>query len=638
MYPARMRFVLGSFLLVACSSSPARPTAAPVPAPAPAAPIVVTPPAVPAATPAVPIVIADDASEAAFRDPDRRKKIEAAFPAIEKQIQSEMQAQGLPGLVFGIVVDGELAYAKGFGVTDVASKRTPDADTVYRIGSISKSFTALALLSLRDDGALQLDDPLAKWIPEAARLVYPSRDARPITLRQLTNHTSGLPRMGSFEFETAPSEDTVVTSLAKTSLESTPGTRWNYSNLGFGLLGIVVAHAAKAPFHDVVASRLWKPLGMTATVWDQADVPAGKLAPAFTPGPNGPAPKPALARLGAVDGAGGIYSSVRDMAKYVAFQLAAYPPRNADDTGPIKRATLREAHSTGVAAGLRPGPAFAASTYGFGWAKMQSCRFDDVVGHNGAIDSYHTNITFSPSRGIGMIVMTNFDRGSPDAILENALATLEKTGAISQREQPASPRLAEAMKRLLAIYHQWDEAAFKAILARPIDPREQAELAGYKQLHGACTTFKIARQESPQAGTFDVTCERGAFQMQVSTDSQGQIDGFIGFSKGVAPSPAFASTAQAVLALQAKWDDKIYKKHLAKGGPADVVKALATQFHARHGDCKLAAPLHEGLDFGYQLACKKEDVEMFLITDPKDPTQVLGVNLRPVRDAPMKCE
>jgi hypothetical protein len=395
------------------------------------------------------------------------------------------------------------------------------------------------------------------------------------------------------------------------------------------LLGIVVAHAAKVPYHDFVTSRILTPLGMTSTVWDQAKVPAGKLAPATGP---------KLAQLGAIESAGGIYSSVRDMAKYVAFQLAADPPRSADDSGAVKRATVREAHSTGYAAGIRLVPSFAAGTYGYGWARNQSCRFDDLIQHNGAIDSYRADIAFLPSRGVGVIVMTNFPMGNTGAFVDRTWAELEKTGALVPRESAPNPRLAEAMKKLLAIYDHWDEAAFKDILGRPIDPREHDELAGYKQLHGACTTFTLAQQESAQSGTFDVACEHGTFQMQLAMNSQGKIVGFAGFSKGVTMPPALAKTSQAAFALHAKWDDKIYAKYLAKAAPADAMKQLAKEFHDRHGDCKIVAPLHEAFDWGYQLACKKEDVEMYFETAPNDATQITGIHLRPVHGTPTKCE
>jgi CubicO group peptidase (beta-lactamase class C family) len=332
----RRRVIWISSIVIACSGAPPRSAAPPRPtSPAPVA----TPAAVAPTAPAM-LVAADDPGFA-FKDPNRLKTLLTAVPAIEKQIDDQMKKESLPGLAIGIVVDGALVYSKGFGVTSVETKAVPDADTVYRIGSITKSFTGLALLSLRDEGVLQLDDPLAKWIPEAHQLVYPSRDSARITLRQLANHTSGLPRMGPFPPEDGPTEDMVVRALDKLQLETTPGTNWKYSNLGFSLLGIAVGRAAKAPYHHVIAKRIIGPLGMASTGWAAETVPNGKLAPPHRPSPNGPTLAPTSARLGAADGAGGIYSSVRDMAKYVGLQMSAYPPRNADESGPFRRATLR---------------------------------------------------------------------------------------------------------------------------------------------------------------------------------------------------------------------------------------------------------------------------------------------------------
>src|SRR3569623_1859016 len=264
--------------LVACGASSPPPSAAPTAGgAAPAA----TPVIAPSPPPAQPQLFAPAAPPPAFADPDRRAKLAAAFPAIDKALEQERVAQGLPGVAVGIVIDGELAYAKGFGVVDPATKTVPDADTVYRIGAISKSFTGLALLSLRDEGGLSLEDPLARWIPEAAKIVYPTRDERPITLHQLAQHTSGLPRMGPFDPDNAPDAATVVGSLAKIELERAPGLE-------------------------------------------------------------------------------SVYSSGRDMAMYAAFLRAAYPPRDADDQGPIRLATIREAQITGFALEPRIRPAHGA--------------------------------------------------------------------------------------------------------------------------------------------------------------------------------------------------------------------------------------------------------------------------------------
>jgi CubicO group peptidase (beta-lactamase class C family) len=601
-------------------------------------PVVVAPSPPPVVmTPAVlPGIVASDRDPGfAFKDPKRREKLAAAFPAIDKAIEAEMTAQAVPGLAFGIVIDGELVHAKGFGVT-VPGGKPPDADTVYRIGSITKSFTGLATLALRDAGMLELDDPLAKWIPEAAQLVYPSKDSTPITLRQLANHTSGLPRMGTYDPEKGVTEDVVVKTLPKLALETAPGTNWKYSNLAFGLLGIALGRAAKMPFHDVVAANVLKPLGMTATTWTHEGI--ANLALPTLPGPKGPITSPqAPARLGAGDGGGGIFSSVRDMAKYVAFQLAAYPPRSGDDPGPLRRASVRESHLTGVAAGFNPAPPASTQSYGFGWARFESCELDDMVGHNGAIDSYRSEIRFSPSRGVGVIVLTNFGNANAGAFVDKAIAELGKTGAFEPRVPSPSPALETAMGRLLAIYQTWDEAAFAKILSRPIDPREKGELETYKQLHGACTGFAPATIETPGAGSFALKCERGMLEMELNIDGAGLIQGFFGFSRGVEPPPALAKTAAAVISLQMKWDDKLAAKVFAPAMPIAERKNHAATFHKRHGDCKLVRPIHLGFDWGYEVACKKEDVEMFLIPAPGDATKLAGLQLRPVRGAPKRC-
>jgi CubicO group peptidase (beta-lactamase class C family) len=474
---------------------------------------------------------------------------------------------------------------------------------VYRIGSISKSFTALSLLALRDEGKLELDDPLAKWIPEAAQLVYPTRDARPLTLRQIASHTSGLSRMGAgFDFEAAPTEEAVVRTLPKMALESTPGTRSSYSNLGFGLLGIVVGRAAKQPFHDVVTAKILKPFGMTATAFDEAQVPKDRLAPP-QPVPGAPAPK--LARLGAVDGAGGIYSSVRDMAKYVAAQLAAYPARSDAEGEGIRRATLREAHSTGVPNNLEMQPKVAMISYGFGWAQEKTCQFDDIVTHGGAIDSYRSDIRFVPSRGVGFVFLTNFGNAATHKFTEGALEELRKTGALETRRAQPMPALVDAVNKLLGIYHQWDEAAFTKILARPIDPREKEELATYFKLHGKCSNPVPATIDTPAAGSFSLTCERGKLELQVITDPRGLIQGFFGRSSGVTLPANQKATLDAIVAIHNKWDDKAYAKRFTKFMPAPQMKKFITEFHAQQGTCKVTGSLHVGFDWGATVECSK---------------------------------
>ncbi|HET9987426.1 MAG TPA: serine hydrolase domain-containing protein, partial [Kofleriaceae bacterium] len=476
----------------------------------------------------------------------------------------------------------------------------------------------------------------------------PTRDERPITLRQLAQHTSGLPRMGPFEPEHAPDEATVVGSLAKIELERAPGLESVYSNLGFSLLGIVVSHAAKRPLHDVIAARIFTPLGMTSTSWDAATVPAGHLAPAFMKGPDGGTSPPA--RLGAADAAGGIYSTVRDMGRYAAFLLAAYPPRDGDEVGPIRRATIREAQLSGFALEPRVEPVATAkagepivkldaAVYGFGWVHDQTCTATDLVWHNGAIDSYRADLRLRTASGIGVVVLSNFGNANTEAFAERAIATLEATGAMKPREPVVTDAFTPVMTKFLDVYNAFDEAKLAAILARPVDPREHEELAGYKALHGSCTAFKQSKALPNNGARFAFTCERGQFEVDVNF-AGGKIGGFLGRSPGLAPPANVAKlfTAAVALHLNGPWSDATYKQVFPnKQIPEAQAREVAKDLHAQFGPCKLGRFTHEGFGWAVDLACSKgKALTLSIQFDPHGDLQ--GIQFHPPEGvAPQRC-
>lgn len=584
---------------------------------------------------------AEASRAAAFADPARRAKLEAAFPAIDARIESEMKAANVPGLAVAIVIDGDVAYAKGFGVADIATKAPARADTVYRIGSITKSFTGLAILSLRDQGVLGIDDPLVRWIPEAAGLVYPTRDAQPITLRQMLNHSSGLPRMGSYPPEEGPKEKTIAESLAGLALDRSPGVAPEYSNLGFSLLGIVVGRAARRDYHAVIAERIWKPLGMTSTYWESEEVPAGRLAPAYRPSPKGPLPAEKRARLGAGDGAGGIYSTVEDMGRYLAFQLDAYPPRSDADEGPIRRSTRREAHATGIhgqtkvamALGAKPGEPLVhavSDTYGFGWGREESCLFDELVGHGGAIDSYRADVSFLPSRGVGVVVMSNFGAANTSGFSRVVLEELRKTGALEARTEPLDPAFEAAATQFIGVLNKWDQKALAAMLDpnRPPLPEEKDEIEGYHALHGACTSFHPVDAGSKAQARIGFACERGVFEVMMQLDPMSRkVVGFVGTSREVTAPPALAAAATAITGLLTTWDEAVYQQYLSKAEPPhDVMREAFAEIGAAHGACKVKTPIHVGFDWGFELACERGGtLALTIVTDPAEPTTVRGL-------------
>jgi len=532
-------------------------------------------------------------------------------------IAEEMKLQNVLGLALGVVIDGELAYEKGYGVVDVDAKTVPDADTAYRIGSISKSFAALGVLALRDDGVLQLDDPLVRWIPEAAALIYPTHDARPITLRQLLTHTSGLVR--AVDFKKTATEDVFLAQLHGLALENPPGQQFVYSNLGFALLGIVVARASHATLADAIAKRVFGPLGMTASAYDSTP----KLAPAYEP--DNKTRKTDIEHLAVAGGAGGVVSTVRDMARYVAFELSAYPPRSGDDRGPLHRATIREAHSTGFAvdAELQPHPNakrgepvydLDAFSYGFGWEHHKTCQFDDLVEHGGAIDSHRASAQFLTQHGVGVVVLSNFGNANTFQFGKRVLDELRATEAL--KPYVAHPKLAPeydaTMTKFLAIYNEWNEDAFKALLSRPLDPREHDELAGYKKLHGACSAFTAKEIKTSHAATFTMTCEHGELEMSTDIAPDGRLGGFTGISHKV-PVPAdITRAANAWMSLMARWDDGLYARTFADPKQREDVKRGAQVIHTDVGTCKPREIVHEGTSWGFDTTCEHGKVHFYI--------------------------
>jgi len=227
---------------------------------------------------------------------------------LQRFLELRMNRANMPGLAFGLVVDGELVWSFTGGVRDLGTGDPVGADTVFRIGSATKTVTAAAILQLRDAGSIGLDEPVAGQVPELGSVVYPTSDSPPITYRHLLTHTSGLPRVGELDYYTRPdqsvTEAELMAALDAAALEFSPGTRTRYSNLAFGLAGLAVGRASGQPFREVVAERLLAPLQMDSTVWEPEAVPPERLATGYALEEGRRVPVHHW-RLGAAEGMGG---------------------------------------------------------------------------------------------------------------------------------------------------------------------------------------------------------------------------------------------------------------------------------------------------------------------------------------------
>src|SRR6478736_5845599 len=191
---------------------------------------------------------------AAFADSDRAAKLAAAYPEIDRLFEKYAADSHVPGAAWGIIVDGELAHTGVTGYRDVPSKAPVTPDSVFRIASMTKSFTAMAILKLRDEGKLSLDDPAERYVPEMKALVYPTSDSPRITIRHLLSHAEGFPEDNPWGDRQLADSDEQLSQMIKGGIpfSNAPGIAYEYSNYGFAILGRIVSNVSGEKYTDFV--------------------------------------------------------------------------------------------------------------------------------------------------------------------------------------------------------------------------------------------------------------------------------------------------------------------------------------------------------------------------------------------------
>lgn len=363
----------------------------------------------------------------------------------------------LYGAAAGVVHRGELVWSGGAGFADRATGTPAGPDMLYRIASITKTFTGTAILQLRDAGKLHLDDPLVQWIPELGRSADADAVSK-VTIRRLLSHESGLvsePPGTDFLAEPPRYEGVAARTLERASEIFTavpPNTQLKYCNLGYQMLGETVSRASGTPYPQYVAERILAPLELTSTGFEPLDPvlaarrAVGYSARAFSDElPVAPSMPPIWAE-------GGLWSTVADLARWLSFQLAAYPEGRDANAGRelagasvLSAATRREMHKPRYLSDEEWSSAWGVSWY--------CVRKDGVtwVQHSGGLPGFVSNACFDRGSGVGAIALVN---GGADA---SALAMALGAQA-RELAQAAAPALREAaptpgeLRPLLGLY------------------------------------------------------------------------------------------------------------------------------------------------------------------------------------------
>jgi CubicO group peptidase (beta-lactamase class C family)/N-acyl-D-aspartate/D-glutamate deacylase len=461
-----------------------------------------------------------------FTDPDRVARLESALPDIDRLFQAYAADRKIPGMIWGVVIDGRLAHVASTGVRDRASKAPVTPDTAFRIASMTKSFTALAILKLRDEGRLSLDDPVSKWIPQFAKMELPTRDSAPLRVRQLMSHSAGFPEDNPWGDQQLSATDEALDAwlAAGIPFSTPPGTRYEYSNYAFGLLGRIVSRASGMPYEQYMREHILEPLGMRATTFEFSTIPQTSRAIGYRLKPDGTyAEEPPLPH-GVFGAMGGLLTTAGDLGRYVAFHLSAWPARDDPDTGPVNRASVREMAHLWTPANLTAratGGAVQAtqSGYGYGLRIAADCRFDRIVSHGGGLPGFGSFMQWLPDYGVGMFAMATLTYAGPSEPISSAWDVMLKTGALRPREWQATARQIEMRDHVFNLWTRWDDAevariaAVNFLLDAPAAQR-QAEIRALKNDVGECAAAGPVRAENWLRGQVNLQCDTaivGAF-------------------------------------------------------------------------------------------------------------------------------
>ena len=435
------------------------------------------------------------------------------------------EAAHVPGLVWGIVQGGKLAYVGALGEQDTGTHQPVTADSVFRIASMSKAFTALALLKLDDTGKLSLDSPLAVYVPQAKGWRYPTDDSPALRVRDLIGHTAGLGPDDPWSDRQQPMDEQTFTALLEKgfSFNHAPETSYEYSSVGYALLGRVISNVSGHRYDRYIESTFMRPLGMDASGYEIADVPVERLAVGYRWENEAFVREPTMAN-GAFGAMGGVHTSANDYARWVEFLLSAWPARDDPDTGPARRAVVRELAigSSFPRLGSRPrqgtaGPCYFATVYSAGFNVVRDCDLGLVLTHNGGYPGYGSTVLLMPEYGVGIFAFTNRTYAVPTGVVFDAAQMLKDAGLLKEPAKPVAPALARAYAVAGTMYHAGsvgpglDDLAVNFLVDRSADGWGQ-EFARLKDKVGDCAAQEPVVSTGLRSGDFAWHCDHGSVQ------------------------------------------------------------------------------------------------------------------------------
>lgn len=448
------------------------------------------------------------------------EKIKALIPELDAKFQDFKVKSHLSSVAYAVLLDGKIIYQSNSGIVNYKTNKVADNQSVYRIASMSKSFASVAILQLRDAGKLKLDDPVWKYIPEIKGQKY-SADSPEITVRHLLTHAAGFPEDNPWgDRQLGISEATMLKMFKKgISFSNEPGVAYEYSNMGFAMLGQIIKNVSGQSYQSYIIEKVWKPLGMKNTYWDYAKVPDNQLVRGYRWLREQYIEQP-IEPDGAYGIMGGVLTSIEDFSKYMAFHQAAYDVKAVNSTI-LKKSSLKEMHFpanfnsmnnrgyTGTGE-----PCSNVSFYGYGLRIDQNCNQIRSIGHSGGLPGFGSDWKIVPQYGLGIVTFTNGTYGGA-ALMNNQIIPfiIEKAG-LSPNSFPVSTILKQRQNELVKLLPTWENAEKSGIFAENFfldyfPDLLKTEAEGIFEKAGKVVKVHEIVAENALRGKFLMECEKG---------------------------------------------------------------------------------------------------------------------------------
>ena len=380
-----------------------------------------------------------------------------------------------PGISYGVTYRGELIHAGGFGVTKTDGE-IPHTKSIFRIASMTKSFTGAAILLLRDEGLLNLDDPVTNYLPEMSAVQLPTADSPMLTLRLLLTMSAGFPTDDPWaDRQESMTPDELGALIGRGfNFAHVPGTRFEYSNLAYVLAGRIVSRVSGMYFTDFVRTKFLEPLGMKNTRFSAEELNPDLLTRGHKR-VEGTWEPLEFSHAGEFSALGGLFSTVEDLAIWSGGMVSAFDP-HPDTPHPLSRASRREMQQ-----GYRVIPpnihlpfSDAASdgetlAYGFGLVNESDVRFGVTAGHSGGYPGYGSHMRWQLASGFGVIALANSTYAWASRAAKQAHLALLRDLEAPSHYVTMLRATSQAQVTVSELLRSWDEEKANSLLASNVD-------------------------------------------------------------------------------------------------------------------------------------------------------------------------